>query len=375
MSEDKRSPPSFFSIFIFGIATRLAVLAIGILLTQIPIEGYNKQTMVEIAPQASGPSDPGAWVLAWYRFDARHYFRIAIQGYEVDNPDSAAFLPLLPLFMRAGAFVGVNVYYAGLLIPNIAFALGLALFGRAVWVVSEDEKTVWRACALLSAFPTAFYYSAPYQESLGFLFSAGALLAWLRYRPGLAGSSVMVASLARQTSLMFAGAVLLQWVDDWVRGRKPRHSAWLVFGFAVASYLAFWSFISLRFGDSSTLLNIQSQWGRKPPSLLNFVSVFYNGVCHPSLNYSPLMIFIVLGLYTWWRYGLFWGALVLLPLALLVSTGSVMSMIRLVLSCFPVFYPMADYLQDRRAYWAVLATSICLQLFLLSQFLHGFWVA
>ena len=63
-----------------------------------------------------------------------------------------------------------------------------------------------------------------------------------------------------------------------------------------------------------------------------------------------LLVFAGLGIYTWVRYGPFWGSLVLLPLALAASTGSVNSMKRLVLASFPVFYPLGDWLTRRWAF-------------------------
>ena len=87
-----------------------------------------------------GLSQPDHWVLRWYHFDALHYLRIACRGYERDNQSSPAFLPLLPAAMRICNLAGLNALYAGVLLPNLAFALGLGVFGEVVWVVSGARR-------------------------------------------------------------------------------------------------------------------------------------------------------------------------------------------------------------------------------------------
>ena len=56
-----------------------------------------------------------------------------------------------------------------------------------------------RACALLAAFPTSFFYSMPYPESFGFLLVSGATLAWV---PPLAGRGL------RQSGARLSGAAI-----------------------------------------------------------------------------------------------------------------------------------------------------------------------
>jgi hypothetical protein len=66
-------------------------------------------------------------------------------------------MPLLPLLIRTGMSVGLDRYWLGLVIPNLAFVAGLGLFGRCVFRVTEEAATVWHACILLVVFPTSFY--------------------------------------------------------------------------------------------------------------------------------------------------------------------------------------------------------------------------
>ena len=68
----------------------------------------------------------------WYRWDARWYARISQEGY-LQRPgyNSLAFLPLLPLVMALGTALGLDQYWVGLIVPNVAFVVGLGFFARS----------------------------------------------------------------------------------------------------------------------------------------------------------------------------------------------------------------------------------------------------
>lgn len=371
--------PGFAAIVLFGIATRVLVLGAGTLLPSAPRDRARCAAEIDSLRSGSerppGLSQPDHWVLRWYHFDALHYLRIACRGYERDNQSSPAFLPLLPAAMRICNLAGLNALYAGVLLPNLAFALGLGVFGEVVWVVSGRAATVWRACALLAAFPTSFFYSMPYPESFGFLFVSGATLAWVRRRPAAACASLVPACLARQSAVMFGVATLLEWGSDRVCGRPPRHWAWIVFLTGAASFLAFWAFLAVRYDDWLIATHAQAHWGRQSPGPVHLAETFWRALTRLTFDDLTLLVFAGLGIYTWVRYGPFWGSLVLLPLALAASTGSVDSMKRLVLASFPVFYPLGDWLTRRWAFALVVTVCAALQLLCLWRYVNGIWVA
>ncbi len=364
-------PARFHWLLAFGLATRLLVLGGGSLLALLPLDGPSSG----VRPgDALLPEPPAHWVEVWYRYDGLNYLRIALHGYPPGEPGLRAFLPALPVAMRAGTVLGLDVYVAGLLATNAAFGLGLALFGRAAAEASQDDATAWRACALLAAAPTAFFYSAPYQESLGFLCVSGALYAWLRRKPVVAAVSIAVGSAARQTAVMFAGAVLVEWLADLRAGRRARHSAWVVIVLGPVGFALFWWYVGSLGGDTAAMLEIQSHWGRRTPGVGNVLAVIVEGFSRPSYDHVTLLIFVALGAYAWYTKGPFWGALVLLPLVLLAATGTAMSMKRHALACFPVCYPLAAGLRNRCAFTGVLVLESALQLVFLWRYVHGEWV-
>ncbi len=369
----------FAAIVLFGIATRLIVLGVGTLMPSAPGDRDSCAAQISSLRFSSEPShglsEPGHWVLRWYHFDALHYLRIACRGYERDRQTSAGFVPLLPTTIRLCSLVGLDALYAGVLLPNVAFALGLGIFGEVVWAVSQRAATVWRACALLAAFPTSFFYSMPYSESVGFLFVSGAILAWIRYRPARACANLIPACLARQTAVTFGVATLVEWGSDWLHGRRPRHSAWIVFLAGAMSTLALWAFLAFRYDDWLIFTHAHALWGRQSPAPLHIAETFGRALTQHTFDDLTLLMFVGLGVYTWVRYGPFWGSMVLLPLALAASTGSVVSMKRQVLACFPVFYPLSEFLNKRWTFAPAVAIFVALQLLCLWRYINGIWVA
>ena len=67
---------------------------------------------------------------------------------------------------------------------------------------------------LIQAFPTAFFFSAPYNEAFGLLFTALALSAWLDRKAGRAALFAALGSLARMTGVAVGVAALVGWLCD-----------------------------------------------------------------------------------------------------------------------------------------------------------------
>ena len=116
----------------------------------------------------------------WYRWDAGWMERIAHDGYsgaaDLRGQVGAAFMPAMPATMAAAATFGLNPYWTGLLAANLAAAAGTAVIARVAARLTGDRATGLRTFVLVLAFPSAFFFSAPYNEAFGLLFTvAGAL--------------------------------------------------------------------------------------------------------------------------------------------------------------------------------------------------------
>ena len=272
--------PSWRALLLVGLVSRVAVLLIGIALAREEMPEWFADLDREVAAENLGYNarhraallkDWRRAIEPWYRWDAIWYAELSRTGYTYarNYKSTSAFMPLLPMIMAAGAAVGLDRYAVGLAAVNGAFVLGLAVFGRMARRASGDDRTAWKACLLLIAYPQSLFFAAPYNESLGFALQGAAILAWLNRRPALAGLSLAWASLARLTVLALPVGLVVQWAADLVRRRPARHAAWLVTAAGAVGLGAFLLFMTLRFGDPLLHFKGHAAWGREPISPRN----------------------------------------------------------------------------------------------------------
>ncbi len=123
-------------------------------------------------------SGPAHWLVEPMRlWDGSWYRLVAVFGYEPGKSANAAFFPLYPWLMKWGhQLTGWSPETIGYIISNVAFLGALILLYRLVTVDFNQviaSRTLW-AVAL---FPTAFFFSAVYTESLFLLLAVGTLYA------------------------------------------------------------------------------------------------------------------------------------------------------------------------------------------------------
>ena len=168
----------------------------------------------------SGPD----WYQRWYQWDAVHYVGIARSGYEGEptGVPNEAFLPGLPLLMRAGVALGLTEVAVGVAVSLVASAVAALALGRVAERLVPGTGA-WTVVVWLLA-PTSVFLAAPYTEAL---FLALALPAWLAAqdrRWWLAGLLCAFATTVRVSALFLLAALLVQW---WVDGRRRlRDAAW-----------------------------------------------------------------------------------------------------------------------------------------------------
>lgn len=173
----------------------------------------------------NGGVDGYDWLERWTHWDVVHYVGIARAGYvgEPTGVPNEAFLPGLPLLMRAGAAMGVSEIVAGLVVSALACAVAAVALARLAERHLPDSGR-WAVAAWLLA-PTAVFLAAPYSEAL---FLALALPAWLaaqNRRWWLAGLLTAMAVTVRVSALFLLVALLVQWLNE--RPRRWRDVAWL----------------------------------------------------------------------------------------------------------------------------------------------------
>lgn len=137
----------------------------------------------------------------WDHWNATRYLAIAQYGYK--TPLDFAFFPLFPLLtaLLTPPLGSWSYLIVGMLISNGAL-LGTLFVLYQLAVDSGGEQVARRTLLYLCIFPTAFFFFAPYNESLFLLCVTGAFLALRKQRWWLAGLLGCFATLTRSAGIL-----------------------------------------------------------------------------------------------------------------------------------------------------------------------------
>jgi Gpi18-like mannosyltransferase len=202
------------------------------------------------------------------RWDTGFYLSIAEEGYKYDGETfpSVAFFPLLPLLIRALTSLVGEPLMAGLIVINTALLGATMLLYRLVeeeWGTGVADRTVW----YLLIFPTSFFGSAIYTESLFLLGATGALYA---ARKGYWESAAMLGvftALTRLTGVIVAPMLAVEW---WMQRRRrptaerPPLMALLAPAVVPLGTGAYMFYLQRTFGDPLAFAHASVAWERAP---------------------------------------------------------------------------------------------------------------
>src|SRR4051794_5439667 len=208
-------------------------------------------------PSVSAPADvrPYGWLVSLLTlpatpWDAGHYVAIAERGY--DQPLRAAFFPLYPLLSRAVTAPLQSPLLGGLLVSFVALAAALYLLHRLV-TLEVGERYARPALLVTALFPTAFFFSAIYTESLFLALSVGAFYAARRQSWALAALAGALAAATRNTGVLLLVPLLL------LPRTRPRDALWLAAVPAgLVAVLGYWA----TRGDALEPFHAQRFWYR-----------------------------------------------------------------------------------------------------------------
>ncbi len=145
------------------------------------------------------------------RWDGNSYTFIASHGYVLSGPEKnfIVFPPFYPLFIKALTLLNINLVLSGILVSNFFYVLGMLVFYKLLRI-DYDKKFSFLVILLMSIFPTSFFFSVAYPESLFlFLFSGSFYLA--RKRLYLyAGCVAGLAAITRPFGIILAAALFVQ---------------------------------------------------------------------------------------------------------------------------------------------------------------------
>jgi hypothetical protein len=316
----------------------------------------------------------------WGRWDAVHYLDIATHGYQGTD---MAFFPLFPLLIRIlGQLVG-NHLVAALLIANASFFFAL-LFLYKLLEHEYDRPIARRAIFYVSIFPSAFFFSAAYTESLFFMLTVGSFYYMRQHRWWLAGAIGFFAAMTRVEGVLLVVPFAIEWFMQY-RENLGGHLRELLAGALIPpGLMVYMAYLWVLRGDPLYFSHVQIHWNRHlaPPwvSVINAIhkiAIATQGQTVANqlmeLSFTALMIgVLVIG---WKQLRPSYIAYMALSVLIPMSTSSLMSMPRFALVLFPMYAILAREGERSWVNNVILAFSLPLLGLFTVLYADWYWVA
>ena len=313
----------------------------------------------------------------WQRFDANWYLKIAERGYEADD-GSTVYFPTYPFLIRVLAFF-LDPMLASLVISNISLigVIGL-LYQLTASITTED--TAPRTVVYLLLFPTGFFLTGAYTESLFLFFVLASLFAASRGRWTWSAVWGMLSSLTRlQGVLLVIPLAWLAWRETRglaMREKLARYALLTLIPLATVSFLAFTSLSLISTYEGTLHARFVSPWG----NILAAASLVLGGKGSmvDALN-LVFTLWLIAMLVPVWRklpieYFLYTLSMLVAPMLRMTTTQPLVSMMRYALAVFPVFMVLGYWGENKRVNRIIVYLSLLLQLYLSAQFILWGWV-
>ncbi len=330
-------------------------------------------------------------LFAWGNFDGEHYLAIARFGYK---PLEQAFFPAYPILINFFAKPFSADYYSNFISSSlIAILISMASFVVVLIFLYKllrldfSEKISYFTIILLLVFPTSFYFSAVYNESLFLMLVVGSFYAARLNKWWLAAILAAIASATRVFGILLFPALLIEAYQARLAVKK---AIWLIL--SPIGLLLYMTFQYVKFGDPIAFYNLQTVVGEQhqkgivliPQVFYRYLKIlFFTDRLNPIyqtvvLEFFTGLGFLILPIVGWFKkirlsylFYTFFGFII--P----TVQGSFSSLPRYVIVLFPSFLILALILDKapkliRYTYFALSLIGLSVEAAL---FLRGYWVA
>ena len=324
-------------------------------------------------------------IIPWANTDGLNYVRIAQWGYGHLNE---AFFPLYPLLIRGIHFIiPVPLETIGVVVSATCFFIGLCVLYGIVAKISVKQAR-WMILCILS-FPTAFFFTAVYTESLFFLLVVLVLYFSNKKKWFLAGMCVGLASATRMVGICTAIFVLY---ELWKTKYRPRFFdivGILAMPIGLFSYMYY---LFKNYGDPLRFIHIQALYEINrsvghfiflPQVIWRYLKILVLAVGKPTMvayGVSIVELMLTMGafflLYYGWKkkvklsYLLYSFVVLVIP----TLTGTLTSMPRYILTVIPLFI-ILTYIKRNTVKYALIGIFFILQLVSVMLYLRGWFIA
>ncbi|MAH43282.1 hypothetical protein CL614_06240 [archaeon] len=188
--------PFFRKVIIAFIIIKIFILAMGFVGdVAFPLDNEHQRPVTE-----------NAFLNQWAQYDGAGYLDVAINGYnkEFNNTGNYSVYPLFPLLiLLLSAIPFISPALAAFLIANL-FSLIAIILGYVLIRDELGQKQSYRTALLLMLFPTAYFFTAMYAESIFLALILGMFIAAKKDNWLLVGVLGFLTSLTRiQGVIMF----------------------------------------------------------------------------------------------------------------------------------------------------------------------------
>lgn len=326
------------------------------------------------------------WIWSWGNFDGVHYLTIAKSYYSANYTQT--FFPFYPLLIR---IITKTIFFdhyllAGLFISNLSFFVSLYFLKKLLILDGYKNYLKWIFIFIL-IFPTSFYFGSLYSESLFLMLIIGSLYLARQNKWFYSIIFGIIASATRLMGIFILPALIYEYILH--NRKKTRLTGILPLFLIPLGLVGYMVFLKIKFADPLFFWHAQPVFGAGrlgsgiilPPQVIyryikiflsvNTTSLAFMNAFFEFFMYISGIILLVLGhkLKVRLSYLIFsWPCLILPSL-----TGTLSSMPRYILICFPIFIVLG-IIRNKFIKLLILIFSFCLLFVSTILFTRGYWV-
>ncbi|MBI4453201.1 hypothetical protein HY636_00995 [Candidatus Woesearchaeota archaeon] len=367
----------------------------------------------------------------WQPWDSQWYMKIARDGYFAgkigDLSDKAvfAFFPLYPLLIYLFNFGFNNLILSGLIVSFLCSIISVIYLYKLVLLDYSNPQNLYtskqisyaseqtsytskqtsssncvqpeqegfaerfaagiiakRTVFLFLLFPTAFFFTAVYTESLFIMLVILSFYYARQQKWFLASIFGILCSLTRSLGMFIVIPLLIEYLQN--KGSKglmikfDKSIIWpLIIPLGLLIYQLYLWFIT---GTFSTFFTAQKFWSRGVFEVSNYIPYFTNPTLHGFRNsiidVAATFFFIIMLYYIYKHLRLSYFVYSLLIILIPLLSGNLMSMTRMIIVSFPLYIILALLTREKPVLFYVLASLFfIIQLITSSLFVANYWIA
>lgn len=334
------------------------------------------------------------YVWPFVNFDGVHYLSLAYEGYK---PLTYFYFPLFPLTVKyASIFIQRSsleqIVTTGLWINNL-FIL-TAIFGLYKLIkIDYTEKIAILTIIILLIFPTSFYFSAFYNESLFLMLSVWCIY-FARIKKWIfAGILGGLATATRVVGLALIPALIAEIYFQWKKSKKFSYTWFISLLISGSGIFLYAIYLYLKTGNPLEFFHSVGIFGQQRSStLISLLQVFYRYFFKilPSINYEyfpvvvstylelySALLFVILTIVSFIKLRLSYALYSFTAFIIPTLSGSFSSLPRYILVIYPAFLLMAIYISERKISYKIIyfVSQFVLLAVTASLYFRGYWIS